>query len=172
VIVRTNPSNREGASSESRLRLHKRWHSFRNDCARWGWVRALVLNVMARMASWLSVAYVVERDLRRAVPAPNVRDTYRVRLLEPEDLRLASGDPELHLSPAFVREALARGDRGHTHGIGFIDIGNYASIAAFARAGSVPVGIIGYVRLFGRVATFRTPGARRRGISFQRAAAP
>ena len=60
-------------------------------------------------------------------------------------------------------------DRGYTHGISFIQTHNYASLTMSLRVGSVPVGLLGYLRIFGRVFTFRSAGARRRGFGFHEA---
>jgi hypothetical protein len=50
-------------------------------------------------------------------------------------------------------------DRGRIRGVGFIEIGNTASLRANLRLGSRVVGYAGYVRLLGRAYPFRTPGA-------------
>lgn len=55
-------------------------------------------------------------------------------------------------------------ERGHTHGISFIETHNYPSLAMARHA--VPVGFLGYVKVFGRVFTFRSPAVRRRGFGF------
>lgn len=58
--------------------------------------------------------------------------------------------------------------RGRTIGIGFIDTHNFASYRASRRIGARTIGYAGYVRCFGRIVTFRSPGAKRYGFSFYR----
>lgn len=53
-----------------------------------------------------------------------------------------------------------------THTISFIQVQNFASHRAEARSGGVRVGYAGYLRLFGRCFTLRTPGAARYGFAF------
>ena len=57
-------------------------------------------------------------------------------------------------------------ERGHTHAIGFIETHNYASITSAKRLGDEAIGVIGYLRIAGRVFPFRSPGARRAGFGF------
>lgn len=57
-------------------------------------------------------------------------------------------------------------DAGHTHTIGYVATQNFASRRALGKAkGNAFVGLAGYVRLFGRCCTFRTPGASQYGFA-------
>lgn len=56
--------------------------------------------------------------------------------------------------------------RGREVGIGFIDTHNFASYRAARRVGARTVGYAGYVQLFGKAFTFRSPGARKCGFAF------
>ncbi|MFO1376682.1 MAG: hypothetical protein U1F14_06745 [Steroidobacteraceae bacterium] len=57
-------------------------------------------------------------------------------------------------------------ERGHTMAIGFIETHNYASLTSCGRTGDEKIGVIGYLRVAGRVFPFRSPGARRAGFGF------
>lgn len=59
-------------------------------------------------------------------------------------------------------------DRKHavTHSINYIDTHNFSSLKAEARHGGETVGLAGYFRLFGRIVTFRSPGAKKYGFRF------
>jgi hypothetical protein len=59
-------------------------------------------------------------------------------------------------------------ERGRTRSIGFIETHNYASLASAKRIGDETIGVIGYLRIAGRVFPFRSPGARRAGFGFTR----
>jgi hypothetical protein len=73
----------------------------------------------------------------------------------------------LHLQPVL---ALFSDDvslaRGATFGLSFIETHNYPSLALAKRNGSKTVGMSGWVTLFGRTITFRSPGLRKQGIGF------
>jgi hypothetical protein len=56
--------------------------------------------------------------------------------------------------------------RGITHSIGFIESHNFPSLAYARRVGGCFVGYAGYIRLFGRIFPFSSPGAKRYGFSF------
>lgn len=73
----------------------------------------------------------------------------------------------MHLQEALskITDALCI-ERGHTHGMAFIEICNYPSLTMTARTGSERVGIVGYIRLLGGVFPFRSAGARRKGVGF------
>lgn len=60
--------------------------------------------------------------------------------------------------------------RGLAEGIGFIETYNYPSLTAQVKRGARKVGYAGYLTLFGRVFTFRSPGAKRYGFGFFHAA--
>jgi hypothetical protein len=66
-----------------------------------------------------------------------------------------------------VADQLCR-ERGRTMGIGFVSTHNYPSLAASKRYGDRRIGVIGYVRVAGRLFTFRSPGARKVGFGFSR----
>jgi hypothetical protein len=59
-------------------------------------------------------------------------------------------------------------DRGCTHTVSFVETHNFPSLIAATREEVRLVGYAGYVRLFGRVMPFHSPGARRHGIRFAR----
>jgi len=59
-------------------------------------------------------------------------------------------------------------ERGRTHSVGFIETHNYASLASSKRLGDEKIGVIGYLRVAGRVFPFRSRGARRAGFGFVR----
>jgi hypothetical protein len=56
--------------------------------------------------------------------------------------------------------------RGITHSIGFIESHNFPSLAYARRVGGCFVGYAGYIRLFGKIFPFSSPGARRHGFAF------
>lgn len=74
-----------------------------------------------------------------------------------------------HLQDAlsFLTERLGV-ERGYTEGLSFVETHNYASVAQDLRRGNRVVGWAGYIKLFGRVYPFRTPGARRHTFRFVR----
>lgn len=57
---------------------------------------------------------------------------------------------------------------GRKIGIGFIDTHNFASYRASRRIGARTIGYAGYFRCFGRLITFRSPGAKRYDFRFYR----
>jgi hypothetical protein len=58
---------------------------------------------------------------------------------------------------------------GHTHTIGYVALQNLASIRNLSRIrGQEFVGVAGYMRVWGRYLTFRTPEVRRCGFRLQR----
>jgi hypothetical protein len=58
---------------------------------------------------------------------------------------------------------------GHTHTIGYVAVQNFASIRNLSRIPDQKfIGIVGYLRLWGRYVTFQTPGARRYGFKIAR----
>lgn len=85
---------------------------------------------------------------------------------------------KMHTVPAYRGRRLAGvltrfGDqvcrtRGLRAGVGFVETHNYPSLKANRYAGARPVGFAGYLRLSGRVFTFRTPGVRRYSFRFVR----
>ena len=56
-------------------------------------------------------------------------------------------------------------DQGYSHSIRFVESHNYPSLTN--RPDQRTVGYAGYLRLFGRVIPFRSPGARRYGFAFR-----
>lgn len=67
---------------------------------------------------------------------------------------------------------LASLDQSHavTHTLSFIESHNYPSVRGAYRNGGQRVGWAGYLLLFGRFVSFRTPGAARYGFAFRKAA--
>jgi len=57
-------------------------------------------------------------------------------------------------------------DQGYTHTIGYVESHNYASIAAGIAAGASWVGYAGFLKCFGRIYPFSTPGAKRHSFEF------
>lgn len=57
-------------------------------------------------------------------------------------------------------------ERGYTHHVGFVEMHNYASRRSEERRGSYKVGIAGYISLFNKNLTFRTPSVRKIGFGF------
>lgn len=58
--------------------------------------------------------------------------------------------------------------RGFEYGISFIETHNYASIRHSKRAGAIPIGYAGYLKLGKYAWPFRTRGAKRVGFAFYR----
>lgn len=56
--------------------------------------------------------------------------------------------------------------RGYTHAISFIETHNHPSLRMSLRSGNRIVGLIGYVRVFGRYFPFRSRGAANLGFGF------
>ncbi|MEM6820063.1 MAG: hypothetical protein AAF578_14865 [Pseudomonadota bacterium] len=56
--------------------------------------------------------------------------------------------------------------RGRTHAIGFIEWGNQSSMRAYTKAGGRSLGVVGFVRCFGRVNTFRSRTVKPTGFCF------
>ena len=65
-----------------------------------------------------------------------------------------------------LEEAHALLARGIDVVVGFIETHNYASLTSSRRTGDEKIGVIGYLRIAGRVFPFRSPGARRAGFGF------
>ena len=60
-------------------------------------------------------------------------------------------------------------ERGFTRGIGFVKTDNFASLAAEKKhKGYKGVGFAGYVKVFGKVYPFRSPGAKKSTFQFYR----
>lgn len=57
-------------------------------------------------------------------------------------------------------------ERGYPYAIGFVETHNFASLRADTRHGNQHIGWAGYIKLFGRVYPFRSPGARRHTFRF------
>ena len=199
------------------------------DAARLGWTLALLVRLTARLQKALGL-WIYRVNIRQlGEPAPHhdrvPEGITTVRALTEADLLEGMKDDDLDLDPAFIRGALARGDRswgafegdklvgytwrsssiapfrddlwikiGHplhyvyksytrtTHRgkgihiaitrvadrqmletgrpseVGFIDISNIQSLRAARSLGRHKVGWAGYLKLFGRCFTFRTPG--------------
>lgn len=58
---------------------------------------------------------------------------------------------------------------GYNWGLGFIETYNWASFIAQEKRGARKIGYAGYLTLFGKVFTFRSPGAKKYGFGFFRA---
>jgi hypothetical protein len=84
----------------------------RKDVERWGWKRALLIRLASALRRYAGVhVYRINvRPLVRRPPGEYLPEGVSVRLATREVLLEASEDPELDLSPEFVRDALARGD--------------------------------------------------------------
>ena len=74
-------------------------------------------------------------------------------------------------APVFLTDRLCV-ERGFTHALAFVELGNLPSIAQDQRRDNRVVGWAGYFKLFGRVYPFRTPGARRHTFRFVRRSEP
>jgi hypothetical protein len=61
--------------------------------------------------------------------------------------------------------------RGITHSISFIESHNFPSLSYARRVGGIVVGYAGYIRLFGRIFPFSSPGAKQHGFAFARSEA-
>ena len=57
-------------------------------------------------------------------------------------------------------------DKGKTLRIAYVDTDNYPSLRAGIRAGYPVVGYAGFIYLFGKLFSFRTPGAKKHGFRF------
>ncbi len=55
-------------------------------------------------------------------------------------------------------------DKGKTLRIAYVDTDNYPSLRAGMRAGYPVVGYAGFIYLFGKLFSFRTPGAKEYGF--------
>ena len=86
---------------------------------------------------------------------------YGYKALTLEEYRGLHLQPELDLFSDNVSLA-----RGATLGLSFVETHNYPSLALAKRNGSKTVGMSGWITLFGRTITFRSPGLRKRGIGF------
>jgi hypothetical protein len=85
----------------------------RADAAHWGWALALLVRLTARLEKalglWIYRANV--RVLGEGPPRPDrPLQGITVQVLTEADLLEASVDDDLDLSPAFIRDAMARGD--------------------------------------------------------------
>jgi GNAT superfamily N-acetyltransferase len=59
--------------------------------------------------------------------------------------------------------------RSRHFAVAFVNADNHASLAAFERSGSRRIGFIAYLKCFGAVLAFRSPGAKRTGVTFYNA---
>ncbi len=93
---------------------HKSWkfENLQADVGRWGWMRSLLIRVVSalRRFAGLHIYRINVRPLVAQSPAPCLPNGITVRIVPPEELLKATGDPDLDLSFEFVRDALARGD--------------------------------------------------------------
>src|ERR1700687_5479165 len=79
--------------------------SLRADAGRWGWTRSLLIRLMSRLQrhAGLHIYRVGVRPLVRHRPEPNLPSGITLRVVQPEELLNAAGDPELDMHPDFVR---------------------------------------------------------------------
>jgi GNAT superfamily N-acetyltransferase len=107
----------------------------------------------------------------RAPARAPFRDHVWIRISEPLHYVYKSYTKESHRGRG-IHIALTRlADRymlekGLPAEVGFIDISNLPSLRAARSLGRHKVGWVGYLRLFGRCFTFRTPGVRATGTAF------
>jgi hypothetical protein len=82
------------------------------DVRRWGWMRSLCIRVTIRLQRYtgLHIYRVGVRTLVRHPPAYELPSGITLRVAQPEELMKAADDPQLDLTPDFIRGALARGD--------------------------------------------------------------
>lgn len=83
------------------------------DIHQWGWKRSALARVMSMLRRYacLRVYRVNARPLSAGRSRePRLPDGIAVRIVAPDELFGAAGDPELDLDRDFVRDALARGD--------------------------------------------------------------
>jgi len=111
------------------------------------------------------------RGLQRPVPLNDDLDVHYARPGQVYGYAMYTR-PEfrgLHLQLHNLRHANRRLlAEGQTHTVGYVALQNLASIRNLSRIhGQVFVGMAGYIRLWGRYLTFRTPGARRIGFRLQ-----
>jgi hypothetical protein len=57
-------------------------------------------------------------------------------------------------------------DKSKTLSIGYIETDNYSSLRTGIKVGYRAVGYAGYIYLFGKLFSFRTPGAKKHGFRF------
>jgi len=57
-------------------------------------------------------------------------------------------------------------DKGKTLSIGYVETDNYSSMRTGKRSGEHAVGYAGYIYLFGKLFSFRTPGVKKHGFRF------
>jgi len=100
------------ASGFARIPFFGKLENLRTDQRRWGWKRSLLIRVisMLRRYAGLHIYRINVRPLVRQSPEPYLPSGITVRIVPPEELLKAAGDPDLDLGLDFVRNALARGD--------------------------------------------------------------
>src|SRR5262245_51164660 len=103
----TGAKDTRGAPSWS-----ERTRAMRADASRWGWKRSVLIRVVSALQRYagLHIYRINVRPLVREPPEQWLPAGITARIASPDALLKAAGDPELDLSPDFIREALARGD--------------------------------------------------------------
>ena len=96
----------------ARIPFFGKFENLHADVRRWGWKRSLLIRVisMLRLYSGLHIYRINVRPLAGQLPEAYLPSGIAVRIVPPDELLKAAGDPNLDLSIDFVREALARGD--------------------------------------------------------------
>jgi hypothetical protein len=85
--------------------------NLRADFRRWGWKGSLLIRVVSALRrAGLHIYRINVRPLVAQSAGPCLPGGVTVRIVPREELLEAAGDPDLDLDPAFVRDALARGD--------------------------------------------------------------
>lgn len=89
-----------------------RLQSLRLNAQRWGWLRAVSNVVVKGCARYLGVhVYVVRtRPLLAERNNTHINLALILRPIDPDELAVVCQDPELDMTPDFVRNAVARGD--------------------------------------------------------------
>lgn len=87
------------------------WQLTREDCARWGAIKALyaLLMRLLRRTLGIRIAYVISRPLHDDLKEPEAPAGYRVRLFTDADYATAIAIPAFNASPEFVAQARAEG---------------------------------------------------------------
>src|SRR5690348_12635133 len=96
----------------TRLPFFGKFESLRADVERWGWMRSALIRVVSvlRRCAGLYIYRINVRPLAARSSPPCLPSGITVRVVLADELLKAADDPDLDLSPDFVRDALARGD--------------------------------------------------------------
>ena len=110
VAIRPAAETRRGHIASlprfARIPFFGKFENLRTDVSRWGWNRSLLIRVisMLRRYAGLHLYRINVRPLVGPSPEPHLPIGIAVRIVPPEELLRAAGDPELDLSLDFVRE--------------------------------------------------------------------